>query len=95
MKYACKPFISSILNLCCQFFLDFYASAYGHAGIDHGYLHVDAERYVPLIFFGNGIKEGVNFDLRPSIIDINPTIMYLLGIDYLKESRGRVLTRSA
>ncbi len=68
------------------------SSEHGHAGIDHGYFHVDAERYVPMIFFGNGIKKGVNFDFRPSIIDINPTVIYLLGVDYPAESRGRVLT---
>ena len=50
-----------------------------------------SEKYVPLIFYGEGIKHKV-IDYIPSIMDLNLTISYILGLKYCKSAKGRVLS---
>ena len=40
------------------------SSDHGMVAIDHSYLLFDAEKYVPLFFFGHGVKKGKSADLR-------------------------------
>ncbi|MBF0625444.1 MAG: alkaline phosphatase family protein [Magnetococcales bacterium] len=66
-------------------------SDHGMVAIDHSYLLFDAERYTPFFLVGPGIR-GNNPMPRPaSIMDITPTIAYLLGIGYPSQAGGRVL----
>ncbi len=65
-------------------------SDHGQAGMEHAYLFFKSEKYVPLIFHGSHVKAGV-LEFVPSIIDINLTISYALGIPYCASSRGRAL----
>lgn len=65
-------------------------SDHGQTMMEHAHLTTSSEKYVPLMFYGKNIKKAeINF--LPSIIDLNPTICYLLGSKYTKNSRGRVL----
>jgi hypothetical protein len=65
-------------------------SDHGQTMMEHAHLTTSSEKYVPLMFYGKNIKRTeINF--VPSIIDLNPTISYLLGSKYTKNSKGRVL----
>lgn len=67
------------------------SSDHGMVVIDHSYLLFDAEKYVPLFFFGPGIRKGQALTYQTSIMDITPTISYLLGVRYPASCRGRVI----
>lgn len=67
------------------------SSDHGMVAIDHSYLLFDAEKYVPLLLWGTGIRKGKRIEYRPSIMDIAPTIGFLLGVRYPAGCRGRVL----
>jgi Type I phosphodiesterase / nucleotide pyrophosphatase len=64
-------------------------SDHGIHKIDHSYLLHDAERYVPMIVSGKGIKKGCVIDDPGSITDIAPTISYILGMRPPEEAKGR------
>jgi len=65
-------------------------SDHGMIRIDHSYLLSDAELYVPFIIAGEKIKGNHQLDYDASIMDIAPTISYLLGVPYPNKSNGRV-----
>jgi predicted AlkP superfamily pyrophosphatase or phosphodiesterase len=65
-------------------------SDHGIVQIDHSYLLFAAERYVPFIMTGPGVRAGSVIDYRASIMDIAPTISYMLGVSYPDHCRGRV-----
>ena len=65
-------------------------SDHGMVRIDHSYLLFDAEKYVPFIIAGRGIKENNQLTFKASIMDITPTISYLLGVRYPDHCEGRV-----
>jgi len=65
-------------------------SDHGMVRIDHSYLLFDAEKYVPFIIFGKGIKKNNPIEYKASIMDIASTISCLLGINYPSSSKGRV-----
>jgi predicted AlkP superfamily pyrophosphatase or phosphodiesterase len=65
-------------------------SDHGIIRIDHSYLLFKAERYVPFIIVGNGIRRDNSLGFAASIMDIAPTISYLLGIRYPSSCIGRV-----
>lgn len=65
-------------------------SDHGIVRIDHSYLLFEAEKYVPFMITGNGIKKNNSLDFEASIMDIAPTISYLLGIKYPDSCKGRV-----
>lgn len=65
-------------------------SDHGIVRIDHSYLLFDAEKYVPFIITGKGIKKDNSLEYEASIMDIAPTISYLLGIRYPDRCKGRV-----
>jgi hypothetical protein len=67
------------------------SSDHGMVVIDHSYLLFDAEKYVPLFLLGHGIRRGVALERPTSIMDIAPTISYLLGVRYPRQTRGRVV----
>ena len=67
------------------------SSDHGMVAIDHSYLLFDAEKYVPLFIFGPGISKGRALSRQTSIMDITPTISYLLGARYPQDCRGRVI----
>lgn len=69
-------------------------SDHGIYHLDHSYLIFEPEKYVPLIFTGCAIKKGVALEFEISIMDIAPTISYLLGISYPNKCRGRVITEA-
>lgn len=56
----------------------------------HGHLS-EGERYVPFAMWGSGIAEGLVIEEPASILDLAPTISYLLGVEPPKDSVGRVL----
>jgi arylsulfatase A-like enzyme len=56
----------------------------------HGHLS-EGERYVPFAMWGSGIAGGRTVEKPASILDLAPTISYLLGIEPPKGSTGRVL----
>lgn len=58
----------------------------------HGHLS-EGERYVPFAMWGSGISKGRVAEPR-SILDLAPTISYLLGIEPPKGSTGRVLAEA-
>jgi len=66
-------------------------SDHGMVRIDHSYLLSDAEKYVPFIIAGKAIQVK-KLDFEASIMDIAPTICYLLGLPYPSSSTGRVLS---
>lgn len=68
------------------------SSDHGMVAIDHSYLLFDAEKYVPLFFLGHGIRAGQALPFPVSIMDITPTISYLLGVRHPAQCIGRVLT---
>ena len=56
----------------------------------HGHLS-EGERYVPFAMWGSGIAGGQTAEKPASILDLAPTISYLLGIGPPEGSTGRVL----
>jgi hypothetical protein len=56
---------------------------------DHSYLISEQEKYTPLIFLGPRVRR-CRLEGRPSIMDINANVSYLLGVRYNFHSRGRV-----
>ena len=59
----------------------------------HGHLS-EGERFVPFAMWGKGIAEGRVVREPRSILDVAPTISYLLGVEPPSGSTGRVLTRA-
>jgi hypothetical protein len=59
----------------------------------HGHLS-EGERFVPFAMWGKGIAEGRVVSEPRSILDLAPTISYLLGVEPPSGSTGRVLTRA-
>ncbi|MCC6451028.1 MAG: alkaline phosphatase family protein [Candidatus Aureabacteria bacterium] len=70
------------------------SSDHGLFVVEHSYLMSRTETYVPLIFAGPGIARGVRIGGPVSIMDINPSVSYLLGARYCARSTGRVLTEA-
>ena len=60
--------------------------SYGRTGTTHGsgYMY---DTHVPLLFYGNGIKQGSTFQ-KVKITDIAPTISALLGISFPNAATG-------
>ena len=59
----------------------------------HGHLS-EGERFVPFAMWGSGVARGrVIYEPR-SILDLAPTISYLLGVEPPEDSTGRVLTEA-
>jgi hypothetical protein len=56
----------------------------------HGHLS-EGERFVPFVMWGSGVAEGKTVKVPHSILDLAPTICYLLGVDPPNGSVGRVL----
>ncbi|HTY45558.1 MAG TPA: alkaline phosphatase family protein [Patescibacteria group bacterium] len=69
-------------------------SDHGMKVIDHSYMLFDAEIYVPCLITGRHIKKDNPLPFAASIMDIAPTVAYLLGVKYPQESRGRVLVEA-
>jgi hypothetical protein len=67
------------------------SSDHGMVAIDHSYLLFDAEKYVPLFLLGPGIRRGRALGYQTSIMDITPTISFLLGARYPESCKGRVI----
>ncbi len=59
----------------------------------HGHLS-EGERFVPFAMWGSGIAQGRVVREPRSILDLAPTIGYLLGVEPPKGSTGRVLTKA-
>ncbi len=59
----------------------------------HGHLS-EGERFVPFAMWGSGIAKGRVISEPRSILDLAPTIGYLLGIGPPEGSTGRVLTEA-
>jgi phosphopentomutase len=59
----------------------------------HGHLS-EGERFVPFAMWGRGIAQGRVATEPHSILDLAPTISYLLGIEPPGGSTGRVLTEA-
>jgi hypothetical protein len=57
----------------------------------HGHLS-EGERFVPFAMWGSGVAEGKTVKEPRSILDLAPTICYLLGVEPPSGSVGRVLT---
>ena len=66
-------------------------SDHGIAGIDHSYLLSRAERLVPFIICGPGIRPGARVEVEGTIMDIGVTVAALLGVRPPAQSQGRVL----
>lgn len=66
-------------------------SDHGMVQIDHSYLLFDAEKRVPFLITGPGIKANNPLEFEASIMDIAPTICYLLGLRYPDRCRARML----
>ncbi|MFH1379693.1 MAG: alkaline phosphatase family protein [bacterium] len=79
-----QPFVNDMVVIIC--------SDHGIVQIDHSYLLFDAEKRVPFMVVGKGIKKNNKLMFEASIMDIAPTVSYLLGIRYPSSSKGRVLT---
>ena len=58
----------------------------------HGHLS-EGERFVPFAMWGSGVAGG-RVESPRSILDLAPTICYLLGVEPPKCSTGRVLTQA-
>jgi hypothetical protein len=56
----------------------------------HGHLS-EGERFVPFVMWGSGVAPGRTVDSPRSILDLAPTICYLLGVEPPEGSTGRVL----
>jgi hypothetical protein len=59
----------------------------------HGHLS-EGERFVPFAMWGSGVAAGRTVKEHRSILDLAPTICYLLGLDPPSGSTGRVLTEA-
>ncbi len=59
----------------------------------HGHLS-EGERFVPFAMWGSGVAEGLTISEPHSILDLAPTISYLLGTEPPKGSTGHVLTEA-
>jgi len=59
----------------------------------HGHLS-EGERFVPFAMWGSGVAEGRTITEPRSILDLAPTISYLLGVEPPRGSTGRVLTEA-
>ncbi len=59
----------------------------------HGHLS-EGERFVPFAMWGTGIAGGRTVREPRSILDLAPTICYLLGVEPPNGSTGRVLTEA-
>ena len=59
----------------------------------HGHLS-EGERFVPFAMWGNGIARGRVVSETHSILDLAPTISYLLGVEPPGGSTGSVLTEA-
>jgi hypothetical protein len=59
----------------------------------HGHLS-EGERFVPFAMWGKGIAGGRIVSEPRSILDLAPTISYLLGVEPPSGSTGRVLTQA-
>jgi hypothetical protein len=70
------------------------SSDHGMVVIDHSYLLFDAEKYVPLYLSGPGIRRGQALRFETSIMDIAPTISFLLGARYPSSCHGRVIVEA-
>jgi hypothetical protein len=60
---------------------------------DHSYLISEQEKYTPVIFLGPRVRQ-CRLDGKPSIMDINANVSYLLGVRYNAHSRGRVYPKA-
>jgi predicted AlkP superfamily pyrophosphatase or phosphodiesterase len=67
-------------------------SDHGIIRVDHSYLLFKAEKFVPFIITGKMIKADNPLTFEASIMDIAPTISYLLGVRYPGNCSGRVFT---
>ena len=56
----------------------------------HGHLS-EGERFVPFAMWGSGVAGGQSLERHASVLDLAPTISYLLGIEPPEGSTGRVL----
>ncbi len=56
----------------------------------HGHLS-EGERFVPFAMWGSGVAQGRVVEEPRSILDLAPTICYLLGVEPPEGSTGRVL----
>jgi len=59
----------------------------------HGHLS-EGERYVPFALWGSGVAAGGTVTEPRSILDVAPTICYLLGVEPPKGATGRTLTEA-
>ena len=59
----------------------------------HGHLS-EGERFVPFAMWGSGVAAGRTVEKPRSILDVAPTICYLLGVEPPSGSTGRVLTEA-
>ncbi|MDG1014067.1 MAG: alkaline phosphatase family protein [Flavobacteriaceae bacterium] len=64
---------------------------YGPKGTTHGSGY-SYDTHVPLLFYGNGIKNGVSYEFT-NVTDIAPTISALLGISFPSGANGTVIER--
>ncbi len=62
-----------------------YRGIGGHGHWDLG------EKYVPFIMYGKGIEKGKRIEKETRILDLAPTVSYLLGIRPPKDSIGETL----
>jgi len=62
-----------------------YRGIGGHGHWDLG------EKYVPFVMYGKGIEKGKKIEKESIILDLAPTISYLLGIRPPKDSIGKTL----
>ncbi|NQT46576.1 MAG: alkaline phosphatase family protein [Candidatus Omnitrophica bacterium] len=77
-----KGFLNDTVVIIC--------SDHGIKRVDHSYLLFKAERFVPFIITGKPIKADNPLTFEASIMDIAPTISYLLGIRYPDNCEARV-----
>jgi hypothetical protein len=59
----------------------------------HGHLS-EGERFVPFAMWGSGVAQGRVVGEPHSILDLAPTISYLLGVEPPESSTGCVLTEA-
>ena len=63
-----------------------------HGGRGYGHeLNIPDKRKIPLIIYGNGIKQGFEITFPVNICDITPTMAALLGMNIPSEWTGRIL----
>ena len=76
---------------CGDLFVNFYHGyvEYHQTGTTHGSPY-NYDTHVPLLFFGNGIKKGEDWNLY-QITDIAPTVSALLNIPFPGGATGKVI----